>query len=200
MLWVIILATITAAVCLGCASAYYCGVRNSAAKRQQQQYPSSSRAGGRADHDDLDVELNAPQRMMTATSLAAAVTSAQQQRQLIELGMNLERQRSGQGTPVGGIEAAAGAIAPPPMLTTNAPPVATTGSQDSGVQAALQIINEVRGLAESLSPRAPAVTAGLGVRAPTTVKIEPQRVKGLPKSHSLPSPRLSRDADEDSRI
>lgn len=200
MLWVIILATITAAVCLGCTGAYYCGVRHTRALREQSKVVH---VHGRPSSID-DEESTSPQDMATATSLAAAVSTAQQ-RQLIEIGMHFERQRSGQGSAdfstlpttvyQPNIVRAASSLhtrspMPPPVQASTSEGPLPSGD---GVHAALAIINEVRSLAESLSPRA---------HAPTTVRIEPSRIENLPRSHSMPLslPRSSNDADDDARI
>ena len=99
---------------------------------------------------------------------------------LIELGMSLERQRSAERSPARG----------------------TTPPQNDGVQQALALINEVRGLAESLSPRQsrspPAPRGPLATASSSRAIINPAQQPGRVSPRE--EPRLSFEGDEDSRI
>ena len=193
MLWVIILAVISVVVCLGCFTAFYCGVRHNVKKQ---------RAARIVEVSDRPTAPNRSPPTGEANLESASTASPQHlNNYFIELGMSLERQRShsaaGETSP-GGLHltsAASVAAAAATAAATNVmtPTGRASSSQDNGVQAALAIINEVRGLAESLSPRSAGVSSG-------AVRIQPARLRNLEKSFSLPDPRLSNEGDFDARI
>lgn len=149
LMWTIILAAIGGITCLGCVAAFWCGARLQS--KRHIAVTQIGRWGRTSNQEHTDVENAAPplSRQVSGrdTPINREVDHSRDQ-YLLELGMSLERQRS--GTPSGNTMS-------PPMATPVATPATSLPTQD-GVQAALAIINDVRALAESLSPCTAAAT------------------------------------------
>lgn len=162
MLWVIILSVICLVVCLGCLVAYCFGVRHSKQRMPIARVgrPAMRRSPNSSKHDDdADADTDTSTRIANGgsgggrpSSVGAVAAPNRDVEYLIELGRNIERQRS---------EAASPARQPAHLAPTPSAAAAHAACNLStdGVSAALAIINDVRALAESLSPRTPNATS-----------------------------------------
>ena len=190
MLWVIIIAVIMTILVLFCAALYYCGVKSKrhpfiartsspddiVGRPSQFRRPPAHYPPGTDNNQPINPDLEGT-LLATPPQRAADATNPMT---LIELGMSLERQRSAERSPARG----------------------TTPPQNDGVQQALALINEVRGLAESLSPRQsrspPAPRGPLATASSSRAIINPAQQPGRVSPRE--EPRLSFEGDEDSRI
>ena len=190
MLWVIIIAVIMTILVLFCAALYYCGVKSKrhpfiartsspddiVGRPQSFRRPPAHYPPGTDNNQPINPDLEGT-LLATPPQRAADATNPMT---LIELGMSLERQRSAERSPARG----------------------TTPPQNDGVQQALALINEVRGLAESLSPRQsrspPAPRGPLATASSSRAIINPAQQPGRVSPRE--EPRLSFEGDEDSRI